>query len=98
MGWLLQLSAVCAPRARSGMCGTLLLNVARPPQIALDNAYFEENFAKGAAPLLKICIELGVTGSIDVDRIQEMGKRLDADNHSSCSSVSTSQQTPACNL
>jgi len=76
----------------------VLLNVARPPQIALDNAYFKENFAKGTAPLLEICIELGVTGSIDVDRIQEMGKRLDADNHSSCSSVSTSQQTPACNL
>jgi len=56
---------------------SVLLTVARPPVWALQNPYFEAAFARGAEPIVRVCLELGATGDIDADRIKAMGERLD---------------------
>jgi uncharacterized protein len=54
-----------------------LLPVSRPPMDALCSPYFEEEFAKGRAALVEICLEFGAKGNLDEDRIRRMRLRLD---------------------
>lgn len=44
-----------------------LLQVARPPVYVVQNKYLEEEMAKGAAPLVHVCLEFGRTGKLPYD-------------------------------
>lgn len=54
----------------------VLLSVARPPLHAVNNRYLEAEFKRGSAPLVKICLEYGLNGTVDEDGIRAMADRV----------------------
>ncbi|CAK0809368.1 unnamed protein product [Prorocentrum cordatum] len=54
-----------------------LLRVARPPPALVRNSYLEAEMAKQAAPLVRVCLEFGATGSVPLGTIREMAVRTD---------------------
>jgi uncharacterized protein len=53
-----------------------LLHVARPPPCIVRNSYLQSQAEKSSCELVKVCIQFGKTGKVDVDYIQQLAKRL----------------------
>jgi uncharacterized protein len=53
-----------------------LLHVAHPPPGIVRNAYLEAQAEQSSCELIKVCLEFGKTGKVNVDYIENLAKKL----------------------